>query len=106
MYGEADWEGAEQAYKRALDLNPSFARAHHVYGLMFLVALAGRVDEGLAEVERALELDPLNGEVRNILGWVHYHRREYDQAIAWFRANRELTRTILGRSSGRGRAWF
>ena len=90
MYGEGDWEGAEQAYRRALDLNPSFARAHHVYALMFLVALRGRDDEGLAEVKRALELDPLSGEVRNIVGWVHYHRREYDQAITWFRANREL----------------
>ena len=31
MYGEGDWEGAEVAYNRALELNPSFARAHHVY---------------------------------------------------------------------------
>ena len=90
MYGEGDWEGAEQAYKRALELNPSFARAHHVYANMFLTALQGRVDEGLAHAVRALDLDPLNGEVRSVLGWVHYHRREYDQAITWFRANRAL----------------
>ena len=31
---EWDWVGAEQEYKRAVELNPGLARAHHWYALL------------------------------------------------------------------------
>jgi serine/threonine-protein kinase len=52
-----DWTGAEQEFKRALELNPSSAQAYDTYGLM-LSALE-RYDEAIAMQQRAHELDPL-----------------------------------------------
>ena len=54
-----DWERAEQAFQRALVLNPNVANAH--FGLAhMLVATLGRVDEGLAHTRMACELDPMS----------------------------------------------
>jgi serine/threonine-protein kinase len=55
-----DWDftGAEAEYKRAIELNPDYATAHHRYGV-FLAAM-GRFDQGITELERARALDPLS----------------------------------------------
>ena len=52
-----DWEGAESAYRRAIELNPNYASARIFYA-HFLTAL-GRADEAEPHILRALELDPL-----------------------------------------------
>jgi TolB-like protein/DNA-binding winged helix-turn-helix (wHTH) protein len=75
-----DFRGAEQEFRRALELNPSYANAHHWFS-HYLVAL-GRMDESLAETNRALIFDPLDLSIQTHLGWHHYFAREYDQAIA------------------------
>jgi tetratricopeptide (TPR) repeat protein len=54
-----DWQGAEQEFQRALELNPNFAQAHHWYGNL-LLGPEGRHDEAIAELRRAQELDPLS----------------------------------------------
>ena len=51
-----DWAGAEQAYKRALELNPSNVTARQWYAEC--LACLGRHDEAIAECERARTLDP------------------------------------------------
>jgi Tfp pilus assembly protein PilF len=55
---EWNWAGAEREFKRAIELNPNYATAHFWYG-EHLTNL-GRVDEGIAEIRRAEELDPLS----------------------------------------------
>ena len=55
---EYDWTGAEREFRRAIELNPNYAYAHYMFG--FGLALQGRLDEALAEGERAMELDPLS----------------------------------------------
>jgi TolB-like protein/DNA-binding winged helix-turn-helix (wHTH) protein/Flp pilus assembly protein TadD len=62
---EWDWATAEREYKRALELNPGDARAHHWYAgyLMYV----GRFEEGIAEAKRARDLDPLSLPVNNAL---------------------------------------
>ena len=77
---EWDWVGAEREYKRALELNPEYATAHHRYG-MFLAGVQGRYDEALAELKRALELDPASLIINADLGHVYYLMRRYDLAI-------------------------
>jgi tetratricopeptide (TPR) repeat protein len=74
-----DWEGAELEYKRALELNPSYATAYQWYALY----LAGmdRVDEGLRMIERAHELDPLSLIINLNVARVLYFARDYDRAI-------------------------
>ena len=57
MY-EWDFEGAERALKRAIELNPSLTLAH--YDLAWLYELLGpeREEESLAEGDRTRELNP------------------------------------------------
>ncbi|HUK46769.1 MAG TPA: winged helix-turn-helix domain-containing protein, partial [Terriglobales bacterium] len=62
---EWDWTTAEREYKRALELNPGDARAHHWYA--GYLTYQGRFDEGIAEEKRARELDPLSLPINNAL---------------------------------------
>ncbi|MFL6335683.1 MAG: tetratricopeptide repeat protein [Pyrinomonadaceae bacterium] len=55
---ELDFTAAEREYRRAIELNPSYASAHHRYG--FFLHRMGRTEEAHAEFAQALELDPLS----------------------------------------------
>ena len=70
---------AESEFRKALDLSPNNARAHHWYG-MFL-ASRGRFDEAGNELRQARTLDPLSLIVITNGGWVNYFARNYDAAI-------------------------
>ena len=52
------WTEAEKAFHRAIELSPSLADAHEYYGAQVLFKI-GRQEDGLREVRRAVELDPL-----------------------------------------------
>ena len=75
-----DFRGAEQEFRRALELNPSYANAHHWFSHC-LVAL-GRMDESLAETNRGILFDPLDLGIQVHLGWHYYYAHNYDRAIA------------------------
>ncbi len=53
-----DWAAAEKEYKRAIELNPGYATAHHWYAWHLLVM--GQNSEGIFEMRRAESLDPLS----------------------------------------------
>lgn len=59
MQWEWNWKEAEIDYKRAIALNPNYSVAHHWYGDGYLSAM-GRMDEAIAELRLAQELDPLS----------------------------------------------
>src|SRR5712691_10324121 len=81
---DCDWQTSEKEYRRAIELNPSYATAHHWYAehLMWL----GRFDEALSESERARQLDPLSLIIAADYGAILYYSRQYDRAIEQFRA--------------------
>jgi serine/threonine protein kinase/Flp pilus assembly protein TadD len=83
-----DWEAAEREHRRAIQLNPSHATAHHWYALC-LVRL-GRLDEAIAEIRRAREMDPLSLIVNADSAWVLYLARRYDQAVEGYRKTLEM----------------
>jgi len=97
-----DFAGAEQEFKRALDLDPSYANAHHWYS--HLLVAQGRMDESLAETRRGLLFDPLDPSLQVHEGWHNYYARHYDRAIASVdkslanvrRSVRPLPHSILG----------
>ena len=82
-----NWYGAEMEFRRALELNPGSALAHHAYAMMCL-APQGRLDEALVEIEKARDLDPLSPSVNVNVADVHYFRREFD------RANEQYLKTL------------
>jgi TolB-like protein/DNA-binding winged helix-turn-helix (wHTH) protein/Tfp pilus assembly protein PilF len=83
-----DWSAAEAEFKRAIELNPSYGRAHHDYA-WFLVALE-RFDEAVTEIKRAQELDPLSPLANSDVGWVYLRARRYDEAINQIERTLEL----------------
>ncbi len=76
-----DWDfvGAEQEFRRALALNPSYVNALHWYSHE-LVAL-GRISDSHEESELALGLDPTDVVVNEHMAWHHMMAREYDRSI-------------------------
>jgi serine/threonine-protein kinase len=74
-----NWPAAEGQFRQALKLNPSYATAHQWFG-NFLSDM-GREDEALAEMRRALELDPLSPIISRDVAWPLFYSRRYDAAI-------------------------
>lgn len=75
-----DFQGAEKDFQKSFELNPNYAPARYWYGecLMYL----GRFVEGIAQISRAQELDPLSLVYSSNLGWAYHIARQDDQAIA------------------------
>jgi TolB-like protein/Tfp pilus assembly protein PilF len=74
-----DWAGAEREFKRALELNSSYATGRQWYG-WYLYGL-GRTVESVAEMGQAARLDPQSPWIRSNLGFAYYFARQYDRAI-------------------------
>ena len=74
-----DWVAAEREFKKAIELNPNYAMAHHLYA--HLLIETGRTQESLAEAGRALQLDPYSPFINNGLSRQYYLSRQYDKAI-------------------------
>jgi serine/threonine-protein kinase len=75
-----DWEGAEEAYRRAIELNPSYATAHHWYA--FYLRDMRRFDEAAAEILIAQNLDPLSLIINANVGLIAYtYTGQFDKAI-------------------------
>ena len=79
MSYEYDWVGAEEAFSRAIKLNPGLWTAHYHYG--FYQFCIGHSDEGIAAIKRAFELDPLSIPINSFLGLGFIIARQYEQAI-------------------------
>lgn len=74
-----DWDGAEEEFRRAIDLQPSYATAHEWYG--FFLGIHVRLDEALREMRKAWELDPLAPSVNTGLSRIYQFRHENDLAL-------------------------
>jgi hypothetical protein len=74
-----DWVAAEKECNRAFELNPGYASAHEWCANLFTAI--GRGEEGLAQMKRAQELDPLSLVTNADLGRTLYFARNYDQSL-------------------------
>jgi DNA-binding winged helix-turn-helix (wHTH) protein/tetratricopeptide (TPR) repeat protein len=75
---EYDWRGAEEEFRRAVQLDGRSAQGH--FGLAQVLAGQGRHDEALEEARRALALEPERRLAMN-LGRFYYLARRDDEAI-------------------------
>ncbi len=92
-----DWDftGAENDFKRAIELNPDYAQAH--YWLSNLLALMEKPAESLKESEIARDLDPFSQQSEMNLGRALIYDKQYDRAITYF--NKMLEKDPKGRKA-------
>lgn len=81
---EWNWRAAEQEFLRAIELNPSYAPAHHWYGS--LLCTLGRLDEAHVQHKLARQMDPLSLIIGMGAADPFFYGRQYDHAIAHLRA--------------------
>lgn len=78
-YGDWNWTAAEQAFERALDLDPSHTHARRRYG-MFLSAM-GKQERAIEQVQRVLEMDPLSVPALDSAAQVWLHARNAERLL-------------------------
>ena len=81
MWYERDWAGAEREYTRAIQLRPNDPVAHHFYA--HYLDARGRIPESFAEIQRALDLDPMSPFLMEEAGFTYYHAGRLDEAARW-----------------------
>jgi TolB-like protein/Flp pilus assembly protein TadD len=74
-----DWLEAERQFRRAIQLNPSYATVHLWYG--DCLQQMGRLDEASTEFSKAHELDPLSLPISFDVAYQSYVLRNYDLAL-------------------------
>lgn len=83
------WAQAEQAYKRAINLEPTNAFPHMTYPL--LCSFLGRHEEALLHAGKAIELEPLDLMANFRLLQANYYSRRFEDAVRCGRVAIELT---------------
>jgi TolB-like protein/Tfp pilus assembly protein PilF len=78
-----DWDEAERRFRRAIELNPSYATAYHWYS--FYLGNMGRFDEALAAATKAQELDPLSLVASANVGLAYLRARRHEEAVTSLR---------------------
>jgi len=89
VVADFDWPGAEAEFKRAIELNPNDAQAHHWYANLYLDP-QGRDNEAIAEMQQAQALDPLSLIINTDLGYAYYVAGQDDEADTQFHKVMEM----------------
>jgi len=88
-----DWAGAEEIFKRAIEIDPERANTYAWYG--FLLLRQARFEEANQMVMKAAKLMPEHLTILHSKGINHYYNRQYDQAIVQFQKIIEQDSTEL-----------
>jgi len=83
-----DWKRSGSELDRALELNPSYATAHFWRATHYMSH--GRFDDCLAEVKKAVELDPLSMIILTDAAKDFYLSRHYDEAIDQYKKSLQV----------------
>jgi TolB-like protein/DNA-binding winged helix-turn-helix (wHTH) protein/Flp pilus assembly protein TadD len=83
-----DFKSAEKEFRRAIELNPGYATAHHWYA--WHLSLVGRNTEAIAEMKKAQNLDPLSLIINADLAELLMIARSYDESIEQSRKTIEM----------------
>lgn len=98
-----DFKSAETEFKRAIGLNPKHATAHLRYAEF--LALMGRQQEALSQLNRARELDPRSPPINQAFGTLAYYQREYTDAIEHLRQVIQLNKDFAPAHTSLGLAY-
>jgi adenylate cyclase len=85
---EWDWIGAEQDFKKGMELNPNFVWGR-IYYANFLTAM-GRFEESIRIGEQTLKLSPLDPGVYGELGFALFFDGQNEKALELYNKSLEL----------------
>lgn len=86
---QQDFDGAEAAFKRAIELNPNNAQAYQWYGVL-LRFTSDRYEEALALYRKAVELDPLSPIMNSNVGSMLMDMGRFEEALEQRKRNIEI----------------
>ena len=89
-----DWVKAEREFKRSLELDANLAITHYRYAWVYLSPL-GRHDEAIAEMRRAMELEPLSLVQGANFAAVYLYARQFDKALDQARKTYDLDPNLV-----------
>lgn len=91
-----DWRmlEAKESFRKAVELSPDYATAHQWYSLN-LIAIGGQAGASLAEMKRAVELEPNSLAINADLCQIYYFLRKYDEALAQCNKTLEMDANFL-----------
>ena len=89
-----DWVKAEREFKRSLELDANLAITHYRYAWVYLSPL-GRHDEAIAEMKRAMELEPLSLVQGANFAAVYLYARQFDKALDQARKTYDLDPNLV-----------
>jgi len=76
-----EWRGSMDVALKWLAADPNSAQAHYVIGTFYMLAFDDRIDDAIAELGKAVELDPFVVEFDETLGEAFIYARRYDEAL-------------------------
>jgi len=89
FFSDLNLPASKREFERAIELNPNYVVAHYFFGLTTLPAL-GEFDRAIAELRRAVDLDPFSLLINSNLGFVLTVARRYPEAIVQLQKTLEL----------------
>ena len=84
-----DWTAAEKEFRRDIELEPNNPYGHFFYSNSYL-SPAGRHEEAITEMKKAIELDPLSTRIQSFAGRMYIWARRYNDALAQFERVNQL----------------
>ncbi len=88
VFAPSNFSLGDRELRYAIELSPSLAVAHRHLGVS--LARQGRLDEGLEEILKAHELDPLSSIIARLVAVLYYLKRDYVRALELIRQANEL----------------
>jgi serine/threonine-protein kinase len=89
-----DWAKSESEFKRSLELDPNLAITRYRYAWVFLSPM-GRHEEAIAEMSRAMELEPLSLVQGANFAGIYIYARQYDRALDQARKTYDMDPTLI-----------
>ena len=93
-----DWAKAEREFKKSLELDANIANTHYRYAWVYLSPM-GRHEEAIAEMKRAMELEPLSLQQGANFAAVYLYARQFDLALEQAKKTYELDPGQIGAQS-------
>src|SRR5262249_48378847 len=88
LFTPSNFSLGDRELRHAIELSPSLDWAHLYLGISLV--RQGRLDEGLEEILKARELDPLSSNIARNVALPYYLKREYARALELLRQANEL----------------